>query len=167
MTIYKGYNLDPQLVQVLERLERELVMPPLDQRSPELTRVLMEQRTSIYRKMGAQRKDNLEVHDHSLPGPVGEIPVRIYRPKGSEGKLPVLLYFHGGAWMRGNLDTHDDLAPPQATRLVIASWWVLYVRLLGLLQSSDGNLANCGLVALDEDRIQSRASVLEVSHRHP
>ena len=41
----------------------------------------------------------------------GEIPLRIYRPAGStpEQPLPVLVYYHGGGWVIGDLDTHDTL----------------------------------------------------------
>ncbi|MFP6640545.1 MAG: alpha/beta hydrolase, partial [Myxococcota bacterium] len=44
--------------------------------------------------------------NRSLPGPNGEIPIRIYTPEGS-GPHPVLVYFHGGGWVIGDLDTHD------------------------------------------------------------
>ncbi len=49
------------------------------------------------------------VEDLSVPGPIGDIPVRYYRPKGANenAKLPVLLYFHGGGWMVGDIETHD------------------------------------------------------------
>jgi acetyl esterase len=43
------------------------------------------------------------------PGKAGPVPVRAYRPKGA-GKdevLPALVYFHGGGWVIGDLDTHD------------------------------------------------------------
>jgi acetyl esterase len=43
------------------------------------------------------------------PGPAGPVPVRAYRPKGA-GKdeiLPALVYYHGGGWVIGDLDTHD------------------------------------------------------------
>ena len=46
------------------------------------------------------------VVDRTIPGPDGEIPVRIYRPT-PEGTLPALVYFHGGGWVIGGLDTHD------------------------------------------------------------
>ncbi|MEU3413183.1 alpha/beta hydrolase [Streptomyces sp. NPDC006658] len=49
-----------------------------------------------------------EVHDLTVPGPGGPLPVRVYRPAG-EGPLPVLVYFFGGGWTLGSLDTSDAL----------------------------------------------------------
>ena len=48
-----------------------------------------------------------EVVDRTIPGPAGEIPVRVYRP-GPEVPLPALVWFHGGGWTIGSLDTHDN-----------------------------------------------------------
>jgi acetyl esterase len=42
-------------------------------------------------------------------GPTGEVPVRIYRPAGAQGLLPVVMYFHGGGWILGSKHTHDRL----------------------------------------------------------
>ncbi len=51
-----------------------------------------------------------DVEEHVLPvGPDGEVSVRIYRPKGAEGLLPVVMYFHGGGWILGSKETHDRL----------------------------------------------------------
>jgi len=47
-----------------------------------------------------------KVENRSIPGPSTEIPVRIYTPKGA-GPFPVLVYFHGGGWVLGNLDGWD------------------------------------------------------------
>lgn len=41
-----------------------------------------------------------------IPGPAGDIPLRIYSPRG-DGPFPVLVNFHGGGWVIGNLDTSD------------------------------------------------------------
>jgi len=51
-----------------------------------------------------------KVEDRNIPGPDGEIPVRIYTPvaAGSDA-LPVLVYYHGGGWVIGDLETHDAL----------------------------------------------------------
>src|SRR5262245_15319048 len=46
------------------------------------------------------------VENRTIPGPAGEIPVRIYTPAGA-GPFPLLVYFHGGGWVIGDLDTHD------------------------------------------------------------
>jgi acetyl esterase len=49
-----------------------------------------------------------EVADRTIPGPSGDLPVRVFRPSSATG-LPLLLWFHGGGWVTGNLDTHDQL----------------------------------------------------------
>jgi acetyl esterase len=48
------------------------------------------------------------VVNRTLPGPAGEVPVRIYTPAGGgSGLLPALVWFHGGGWVFGSLDTAD------------------------------------------------------------
>lgn len=47
------------------------------------------------------------VENRAIPGPLGEIPIRIYTPSGHE-PMPALVYFHGGGWVVGNLDTADQ-----------------------------------------------------------
>lgn len=49
-----------------------------------------------------------EVEDRTIPGPAGDIPVRIYRPSAEAG-LPVCLYFHGGGFVIGSLASHDPV----------------------------------------------------------
>ena len=65
-----------------------------------------------YRAMGGlletPRGDIAEVRDLAIPGPAGAIPARLYRAGGSiDGR--VLVYFHGGGWVIGDLETHDPL----------------------------------------------------------
>src|SRR5437867_10155347 len=45
--------------------------------------------------------------DLTIPGPLGTIPIRLYTPVDTS-PLPVLVYFHGGGWVVGNLDTVDQ-----------------------------------------------------------
>lgn len=47
-----------------------------------------------------------KVEDRTIPGPTGPLPVRVYTPDG-RGPHPVAVYYHGGGWVTGNLDTHD------------------------------------------------------------
>jgi acetyl esterase len=44
-----------------------------------------------------------------LPGPGGPLPARHYVPRGFAAPGPLLLYFHGGGWVVGDLDTHDSV----------------------------------------------------------
>ncbi|MBX3027922.1 alpha/beta hydrolase [bacterium] len=46
--------------------------------------------------------------DRTIPGPAGTIPVRFYTPNGTP-PFPLLVYFHGGGWVLGSLDTHDEI----------------------------------------------------------
>ena len=50
------------------------------------------------------------VEDLELPGPGGPIPMRFYVPLGAVEPMPLLVYYHGGGWVIGDLDTHDGVA---------------------------------------------------------
>jgi acetyl esterase len=50
-----------------------------------------------------------QVIDRTIPGPEGDIKIRIYRPHAREG-LPLLLFMHGGGFILGDLDSHDEAA---------------------------------------------------------
>jgi acetyl esterase len=50
-----------------------------------------------------------DVRDLTVPGPGGEIPVRVCRPEG-DGPLPLVVFLHGGGWALGSIDTYDALA---------------------------------------------------------
>ncbi|HTZ93188.1 MAG TPA: alpha/beta hydrolase [Streptosporangiaceae bacterium] len=45
----------------------------------------------------------------TVPSPMGDARVRIVKPKGATGMLPVVVYMHGGGWILGNAGTHDRL----------------------------------------------------------
>ncbi len=49
------------------------------------------------------------VTDVAIPGPGGDIPARIYRPAGTE-TAPVLVWYHGGGWVIGDVETSDATA---------------------------------------------------------
>jgi acetyl esterase len=51
-----------------------------------------------------------QVEQLEIPGEAGPIPVRHYRPGNlAPGPAPLLIYYHGGGWVIGDLDTHDDV----------------------------------------------------------
>ena len=49
-----------------------------------------------------------EIETFSIPGPGGDLAVRIYKPTSEPG-LPVLMYYHGGGFVVGDLESHDGL----------------------------------------------------------
>jgi acetyl esterase len=55
-------------------------------------------------------KPDVDITDITVPGgPSGTVSVRIVRPRGAAGPLPVIVYIHGAGWVFGNADTHDRL----------------------------------------------------------
>ena len=68
----------------------------------------------------------MKVVDRTIPGPAGELAVRLYRPASApaDAKLPALVYAHGGGWVFGNLDSHDVLCAQLALEAGIAVFHV-------------------------------------------
>jgi acetyl esterase len=91
--------LDPQAKQVLEQIAA-LGLPPNHLVSPAQARINMKSRPRAAGPAVARIEDRL------IPGPGVDIPVRLYTPTGS-GPFPVLVWFHGGGWVVGDLDTAD------------------------------------------------------------
>jgi len=53
---------------------------------------------------------DVSIKDITLPiGPSGETNIRVMRPAGASGVLPVIIYMHGGGWVLGDRETHDRL----------------------------------------------------------
>jgi acetyl esterase/lipase len=59
---------------------------------------------------------DLRVEDFRIDGPAGQIPIRVYWPDDSAGEAahPVTMFFHGGGFALGDLDTHDATARDHA-----------------------------------------------------
>lgn len=57
----------------------------------------------------APRPSGLTTEDTALPGPGGPIPVRHYRPGGGTSPRPRIVFFHGGGFVVGGLESHDDV----------------------------------------------------------
>ena len=93
--------LDPQARAVLDGMAA-LGAPPLGSLSP------AEHRASMLaaRAAAPPGPDVARVVDRTVPGPGGDIPVRMYYPVDRPG-LPVLVYYHGGGWVLGNIESHD------------------------------------------------------------
>ena len=66
--------------------------------------------------IGAEVEPVGSVEDSSFPGPAGEVPIRIYRPDEDEGH-PLVMLFHGGGWVIGDLDAEDTTARGTCSRV--------------------------------------------------
>lgn len=95
--------LDAQVKSMLDQLAA-LGAPPLAESTPEMARAGMELSASVGRRPPTPPATT----DRRIPGPAGEIPVRIYRPE-SDGRLPMIVFLHGGGFVMGSLATHDPL----------------------------------------------------------
>ena len=62
--------------------------------------------------------DKLPVDEHwiTVAAEVGDVRARIVRPAGAEGRLPVILYMHGGGWVLGNAGRCDHRRPTVLAR---------------------------------------------------
>jgi len=92
----------PQAQSVLETVEEADVLP-LNQYGPEGAREVSRQM-----RPDVDGPEVGDVTDRTVPGPEGgeEVPVRTYRPEG-EGPFPTVVFFHGGGYVIGDLDSHD------------------------------------------------------------
>ncbi len=93
--------LDPQARSLLDLLAAA-GRPPMSAQTPTEAR----EGFAALALLAGPADEPVPTEDRSVPGPGGPIPVRVYRP-AAEGPLPVVVYFHGGGFVIGDLDTHD------------------------------------------------------------
>lgn len=95
--------LDPQAREFVEKLERSRA-PKMHELSPEDARALV-----VPLRMRCEEMRSIE--NRTIPGPAGEIPIRIYHPleAAQASGLPVVMFFHGGGWVVGSIASHDGL----------------------------------------------------------
>ncbi len=99
--------LHPQ-ARALMDLMADRGVPPTHTLSPAEARAFYRERRTFTQPEPPQVA---AVRELTATTPQGDIPLRLYRPLGSDATtvLPVLVYYHGGGWVIGDLDTHDTL----------------------------------------------------------
>lgn len=95
--------LTPDTEAFVKELEAQNA-PPLYTLSWEAARKVLENAQSA-----PTARPDVEIRDVKVPLCSGEVPLRIMRPAGSRGRLPVIYYIHGGGWVMGSKETHDRL----------------------------------------------------------
>jgi acetyl esterase/lipase len=95
--------IDPETADFIERIEKELsATPPLYKFEPQAIR---DARAAGYSIFGAIKHLD-EAQDRKVPGPAGDIPIRVFIPEKAAG---VYMHIHGGGFMLGTADQHDEL----------------------------------------------------------
>ena len=98
-------SLHPQIVQVIEAMAKA-ELRPIEAMTPAEARAQMEA-TAQSRK--AEPLPVARIEERSIPGPAGDIRLRLYWPEAS-AVVPAIAYYHGGGHVIGSLDTHDLIA---------------------------------------------------------
>jgi len=91
-------------IQMLMRLA-DLTGERLRSSTPERARLKARRTAEV---TGGRPRPVGRVEELRLPGPAGELAGRIYTPGEPSRPGPLLVYFHGGGWVVGDLDTHDS-----------------------------------------------------------
>ena len=94
--------LDPQARAMIDRTTA-LNLPPTSRMTPAEARASVRQRSAAL-----PREAVASVRDHRVAVEGGVIVVRVFTPHG-EGPRPALVYFHGGGWVTGDVDTHEGI----------------------------------------------------------
>jgi acetyl esterase/lipase len=81
-------------------------LTPVERLTPQEARTMFEALAEARRKLAVEPVD--QIRDLKIPGPAGEIPIRVYTPK-IQSPAPALIYFHGGGWVLGDLESHDHV----------------------------------------------------------
>jgi acetyl esterase len=108
--------LDPQVKALLDQMAAAN-QPPFHAQSPQDARKAMYAMLGLLGSGEGVRK----MENRSVPGPAGDIPIRIYTPPVTPAGI--LVYYHGGGWVVGDLETYDLLcrALTNAARCVVVS----------------------------------------------
>lgn len=100
--------MDPQveaLLQMMAAQAQAAGVPPLWELDPATARANAE---VSFQAFNQPLPASVTITDRTIPGPAGEIPVKIFTPAG-QGPFPLVVYFHGGGWVIGSPATHTKL----------------------------------------------------------
>jgi len=112
--------LDADNLLVLE-LIRAAGRPPFETLTPNEARETYAKSRAV---LQPDPEDVAEARDLAAPGSAGDVLLRLYRPgSAGAGTLPGLIYYHGGGWLLGGLDSHDVICRrlANAARCVVVS----------------------------------------------
>lgn len=90
-------------------------------KAPPMSQMPLEMARASYVAMGELAelppRDLAVIRDLSCPGPAGDIPLRLYDPRATRDPGPAVVFFHGGGFVIGDLDSHHSLCTEIAAEL--------------------------------------------------
>jgi acetyl esterase len=98
-------DVDPRMAEIL-RLINGLDLPPYEGMTGPEARAAAEERNLFWNEGDPEVA---QVRDLAIPGPTGQMRLRLYEPAGVGATSPGILYLHGGGWVICSLDTHDGV----------------------------------------------------------
>lgn len=110
--VVDGQTLDPQ-IQVGLRILSRIAGPELDELPVDKARAVLEQESWLF---GGELAEVASSRDLTIPGPGGDIPARLHLPlqppstEVTAPPLPLLIWFHGGGWVLGSIESHEPVA---------------------------------------------------------
>ena len=104
----------------------------------------------VIRRAWGDPKPLPRVEDRRIPGPDSEIPVRIYWPSSAD-RQPILLFYHGGGFRLGDLDTYDPICRCFRHQLLLPRPYLVLTKPLRLdIQCQRGASVKIGWKYLDD-----------------
>src|SRR5579871_4419856 len=111
--------LDPEAKTLLDYLGITTLLP-IETMTPQGARDRSKTLLEARKQLGVEEVH--QVQNVTIPGPAGDIPVRVYTPDILK-PAPALIYYHGGGWVIGDLESHDHICRALANQVpcVVAS----------------------------------------------
>jgi acetyl esterase len=98
-------TIDAALLRYYERVAADFPLPAQDNHA----QAMRERFSKVAAAYAGERDEAVTTEEIEILLEGRALAARIYRPKATSGALPLIVYFHGGGWVVGDLDTHDGL----------------------------------------------------------
>jgi acetyl esterase len=154
-----GYGLDLQ-VQMLLWLIRAMKMPELHQGGVSVARAALDRSGPL---LDVAEPRDVGAYDRTIPGAAGPRRARVYVPRDARGGPSAgLVYFHGGGWVVGSIESHDRFCRVLASKAGVVVVSVDYrlapehpfpAAVDDSIAATRWVLANAGSLGIDADRV--------------